>query len=283
MNDFINNLLARQKKVTSLVCGGIDPDTGNSMTYLPGSKMGPAQSIYNFCMNRVGLLAPYVCCFKLNFWFFFSELHEGIIALEWIVAYIQEKYPDIPIILDCKGGDIGNTVRQIMIATAERLELDALTINIYAGSDCATPYFGKVFPIALVRMSNKSAAELQDVPTTTGESDKTEPFYMKVARLVAKLNQSEIQCGIVAGATAPKEIGFVRKIVGGGCPILVPALGKQGGDVDKSVRNACGDKPENGIAMFNSSRGLIYAKNPKAAGGIFQRKLNHRVPVGFWN
>jgi orotidine-5'-phosphate decarboxylase len=63
-------------------------------------------------------------------------------------------------------------------------------------------------------------------------------------------------CGLVVGATYPEELKEVRAIVGD-IPILVPGIGAQGGDVEKTVRAGVTAKGDGIIA--NSSRGIIFA------------------------
>jgi orotidine-5'-phosphate decarboxylase len=61
---------------------------------------------------------------------------------------------------------------------------------------------------------------------------------------------------LVVGATYPKELKEIRSIVGD-MPFLVPGVGAQGGDVQKTVTNG---KNSKGTGMIiNSSRGIIYA------------------------
>ena len=61
---------------------------------------------------------------------------------------------------------------------------------------------------------------------------------------------------LVVGATYPEEMKKVRSLVGD-VPFLVPGIGAQGGDVEKTVRAGL-DSNKRGI-MINSSRGIIFA------------------------
>jgi orotidine-5'-phosphate decarboxylase len=64
-------------------------------------------------------------------------------------------------------------------------------------------------------------------------------------------------CGAVVGATYPDELRRIREILGDEVPLLIPGIGKQGGDVEKTVRFGMNQKGEQ--ALINSSRGIIYA------------------------
>jgi len=58
------------------------------------------------------------------------------------------------------------------------------------------------------------------------------------------------------GATYPEQLREVREVVGD-MPILIPGIGAQGGDVEKTVTAG---KDSRGWGMIiNSSRGIIFA------------------------
>jgi orotidine-5'-phosphate decarboxylase len=83
----------------------------------------------------------------------------------------------------------------------------------------------------------------------------TKPLYEKVARLAAKWNTLG-NIGLVVGATHPRELKLIRSIAPT-MPILIPGIGKQGGDLKSSVRFGCDMDGE--LAVINSSRGILYA------------------------
>ncbi len=63
-------------------------------------------------------------------------------------------------------------------------------------------------------------------------------------------------CALVVGATYPDELREVRGIVGD-MPILIPGIGAQGDDVEKTVTAG---KDSRGWGMIiNSSRDIIFA------------------------
>ena len=65
--------------------------------------------------------------------------------------------------------------------------------------------------------------------------------------------------GFVVGASNPKVLRRVRKIVGDKTPILVPGIGSQGGDVAKSVSAvaSCDDAR----FLAHSSRRILYSSS----------------------
>jgi orotidine-5'-phosphate decarboxylase len=191
-----------------------------------------------------------VCCYKPQAAYYAAEDRDDELAMT--IAYIKEKAPEVPVILDVKRGDIGSTAEQYAREAFERYAADAATVNPYMGYDAIKPFTdhaGKgVF--VLCRTSNPSAVDLQNFIFEGA------PLYEHVARLVRDKWCNDENAGLVIGATAPEELRRMREI----CPglwFLVPGVGAQGGDVEKVVKNGC-DAEGFGIAV-NSSRGIIYA------------------------
>jgi orotidine-5'-phosphate decarboxylase len=63
-------------------------------------------------------------------------------------------------------------------------------------------------------------------------------------------------CGLVVGATRPKELRRIRSLVPD-MPLLIPGIGAQGGDVRSAVRYGCAS--DGMMAIINASRSIIYA------------------------
>jgi orotidine-5'-phosphate decarboxylase len=63
----------------------------------------------------------------------------------------------------------------------------------------------------------------------------------------------------VVGATCPEELKTIRTLLGETIPILIPGIGKQGGDVEKTVKNGINTDGE--MALINSSREIIFASD----------------------
>ncbi|MDZ7378092.1 MAG: orotidine 5'-phosphate decarboxylase, partial [candidate division KSB1 bacterium] len=62
-------------------------------------------------------------------------------------------------------------------------------------------------------------------------------------------------CGLVVGATHSNELAAVRRLAPT-LPFLIPGIGAQGGDLEAAVANGTDDR--GGLALFNSSRGIIF-------------------------
>ena len=106
----------------------------------------------------------------------------------------------------------------------------------------------------LYRTSNPSAVDFQDLQIDG------DPLYVHVAKTVKKWEEFGC-CGLVAGATYPEELRKLRELMGDQSPFLIPGIGKQGGDVKKTVEY--GTNADGEMAVINSSRGIIYASDGK--------------------
>ena len=65
---------------------------------------------------------------------------------------------------------------------------------------------------------------------------------------------------LVVGATYAEQLKEIREIAED-LPILIPGVGAQKGDVEKTVKNGTDKNGE--LAIINSSRGIIYASSDK--------------------
>jgi orotidine-5'-phosphate decarboxylase len=105
----------------------------------------------------------------------------------------------------------------------------------------------------------------QDIPN----NPITMPFYRYVALRVANHWNKSGNCALVVGATYPDELREVRELVGD-MPILIPGIGAQGGDMEKTVTAG---KDSRGWGMIvNSSRGIIFASRGAALAGAARRE-----------
>lgn len=247
---FIEQLSTAWTRNNSLLCVGLDPDPKR----LPPSLLGEGGAIFSFCRAIVDATADLVCAFKPQIAYFAAQGAEE--QLERLISYIHKTYPEIPVILDAKRGDIGATAEQYAIEAFERYQADAVTINPYMGFDSIEPYLryeGRGV-ILLCRTSNPGGSDLQFLPV--GETGQ--PLYQHVAELAARSWNKGGQLALVVGATFPNEIAQVRQLVGD-MPLLIPGIGAQGGDLLATVKAG---QTANGLGMMiNSSRAILYAGN----------------------
>lgn len=208
-----------------------------------------------------------MCAYKPNTAFYEGQGVEGLVHLKNTIDYLKKSHPEIPIILDAKRGDIENTNQGYISFAFNYLGADALTLHPYMGRKSLLPFFelkDKMFFI-LCRTSNDGASEFQDL--TVG--DKL--LYEIVAEKAAREWNTNDNCGLVVGATHPDEIRSVRKIVGD-MPLLIPGIGAQGGDIEKTVRYGVDSQGEN--AIINASRSIIFSENPKEEAIKLRDEIN---------
>jgi orotidine-5'-phosphate decarboxylase len=67
-----------------------------------------AETAYEFCIDIINKTAPFAAAFKPNSAFFERLGAKGLNALKRVIEVIPK---DIPIILDCKRGDIDTTAQ----------------------------------------------------------------------------------------------------------------------------------------------------------------------------
>lgn len=232
------------------LCVGLDPIFESIPAHLHSD--GISSTLLAFNQAIIDATADYVCAFKPNAAFYEMHGAEGFAALIQTCAYIREHYPHIALILDAKRGDIGSTNIGYAVMAYDRCQADAVTVHPYLGREALEPLLSRPGRCALVlcRTSNPGAGEFQDLPVNG------EPLYMHVARAVATRWNTDNTCGLVVGATYPRELEQIRAAVGE-LPILVPGIGAQGGDIEEVVE--AGLLPDGGGLIISSSRSILYA------------------------
>ncbi len=234
----------------SLVCVGLDIDKEKMPRFIFETSKHP---YYEFNKSIIDSTKDLVCAYKLNMAFYEVLGSDGIELLKKTIEHIPK---DVVIILDGKRNDIGNTAHKYAQTLFETLHADAITINPYLGKDGITPFleYKDKCSFILCRTSNTSAGDFQDLIVSKN------PLYQVVAKKIKEWNEND-NCGAVVGATYPEELKTIRRILGDEMPILIPGIGKQGGDVKKTIKNGTNSKGK--MAIINSSRGIIFAGDGK--------------------
>ena len=152
-------LVQQIKRKGSFLCVGLDPD----IKKLPAHLLDDENPIYSFNRAIIDATAQYAVAFKPNLAFYEAQGLKGWEAFELTVKYIKENYPEIFIIADAKRGDIGNTSRLYARSFFEHLDLDAVTVAPYMGSDSVSPFLGYEgkWVILLALTSNPGSADFQ--------------------------------------------------------------------------------------------------------------------------
>jgi len=248
MSGFIQQLTRAWESNDSLAAIGLDPD----IERFPRRIAAQASPIFQFNKAIVDATADLVCAYKPQFAHYAA--YEAEDQLERTIEYIHRSYPGVPVILDSKRGDVGNTAERYAIEAFERYGADAVTVNPYLGGDALEPFlrYEDKGIVVVCRTSNPGARELQDLETGGRK------LYQVVAELVARRWNSRGNCLLVVGATYPRELAEVREIVGD-MPLLVPGVGAQGADVAQAVQN--GQTAAGTGLIISSSRAILYASS----------------------
>lgn len=242
------------------VCVGLDSDWEKIPDWFKqATGRDPLWTTVRFNEKIIEATRDLVCCYKPNSAFYEAHGDIGFQALQQTIRMINDEAPEVPVIYDGKRGDIDNTNLGYIEAAFDYLNADAITVHPYLGAESLKSLLDRkdknIF--VLCRTSNKGADEFQDLPVATGWTPAgSMPLYQYVAMMVAKDWNKNGNCGVVAGATYPTELDRIRRVVGD-MPILIPGVGKQGGDVEAVVRVG---KDSRGQGMIiNSSSGIIFA------------------------
>lgn len=247
---FIDKLNKSVQKNNSLLCVGLDPDISKFPDTIPKD---PAL-IFEFNKAIIDATADLVCCYKPNSAFFEAHGASGIEQLKKTIEYIHDACPDIPVLLDAKRGDIGNTNEHYVQYAFDYLAADAITVHPYLGTEAVEPYFttSEKGVFVLAKTSNPDSAEFQNVATDG------QPMYMRViSGFLNKFSESR-NCFFVVGATYPEELAAIRKQVGD-IPLLIPGVGAQGGKLEDII--PVGKNTESAGLIISSSRAILYASN----------------------
>jgi orotidine-5'-phosphate decarboxylase len=201
----------------------------------------------------------------------------GLRCLERTVAYARDR--GIAVIADGKRNDIGSTAEhyaQAYLRAAPGLKgaalpglgADWLTVNAYLGSDGITPFLGRepggggIF--VLVRTSNASSGEVQDLPCAGGT------VMERMAKLVAQWGAKRLgACGLsdvgaVVGATWPEQAKRLRTLMPETI-FLVPGYGAQGASAKDAL---AGIRKDGRGVLVNSSRAILGAWQGKENAGL---------------
>jgi orotidine-5'-phosphate decarboxylase len=232
---FTERLDARIAATGSSLCVGLDPRP----ELTPGD-------VGAFLREVVRQTAPYAAAFKPNMAYFEAMGVKGVQLLEDLLADLPR---EVPVVLDCKRSDIGETQRYYARGYFESWNVDAVTLNPFLGYDSLEPFLGYegkgVYLLAVT--SNPGARDLELLETAGGRL-----VFEHVQDFAARAVQDGRPCdvGLVVGLTnaAPDVLARVADL-----PLLVPGLGAQGGDL-----GALAGKARSAPLLVNVSRGILY-------------------------
>jgi orotidine-5'-phosphate decarboxylase len=246
--NFSQRLRRIQRKNNSLLCIGLDTD----LRKIPEFLFEYGDPILEFNRAIIEATSDLVCAYKLNMAFYESTGEHGWHTVHQTLARIPGGIVSIG---DAKRGDIGNSSEMYARLLVDDYEFAASTVNPYMGSDSVAPFLenAEQGAFVLVVTSNPGAKDFQYLKVGG------RPLYERVIRKARSWNARK-NCGLVVGATRPRELQRVRHLAPD-MPILIPGIGAQGGDLRSAVRYGCDAKGE--MAVINASRSIIYASRGK--------------------
>lgn len=254
MPSYSEKLQSRIDTVGAPLCVGLDPRV--ELTE------GGIDAIPSTLKQIVEETAEYAAAFKPNMAYFEAMGLRGIEILDELLGWMPR---EVPIILDAKRSDIGETQKYYARSYFENWDVDAVTLNPFLGYDTLEPFLdfeGKGIYLLAVT-SNPGSADIER--QMVGDR-----YVYELVQDFAKRAQEEgkkTDVGLVVGLTnaAPEVLERVYDV-----PLLIPGLGAQGGDVA-----ALADSGRKAPNVVNVSRGISYAGDDKS----YAERAKHWVEV----
>lgn len=238
-----NEKLAQRIKTTgSRLCVGLDPRPADS---------GGIEAIPELLKRVVGETWEQAAAFKPNMAYFEAM---GIRGLEILEEMLGNMPKEVPIILDAKRSDIGETQKYYAQSYFKNWNVDAVTLNPFLGYDTMEPFLdweGKAIYILAVT-SNPGSADFQR--QMIGDRYVFEHVQDICQRAKDENRKSDV--GMVVGLTNASDDVLARIK---DFPLLIPGLGAQGGDLD----NMAG-RGRTAPDTINVSRGIMYKDMDKS-------------------
>lgn len=276
----------------SWLCVGLDPDPEHPGW--PENLPKNADGLYSFCRAIIDRTHPYAAAYKPNMEFFLTYGPEGYEALIKVVEYIHGQFQgSIPVVLDCKKGDIGNTSKKGAQTAYDIVKADAVTLSPYVGLEALEPYLrpGK-FAYLLCRTTNDGAFQVQGMTPdmfgrdpmgdfTPGDLHREDVTYLNVARLADQANWcadpvnhedagrfsvrafgerslgEPPQLGLVVGGNKLEDLRLVLQAAPT-IEFLSPGIGAQGGNLEEALRAGAIECSGYGV-LLNQSRSIAFA------------------------
>lgn len=286
MKNIIDQLIEKIKIMKNPTVIGLDPRYEMLPKCVkdkyPKTLEGVGQAIIEYNKALIDAIYDIIPAIKPQIAFYEMYGIPGMQAFKVTCEYAKQK--GMFVIADIKRGDIGSTAQGYSNAYLGKTkieeneqslyDIDFVTVNPYMGTDCVKPFiddckkYNKGLFI-LVKTSNPSSGELQDVKLENGEE-----VYTRVAKYVEKwgeelrgeYNYSSISA--VVGATYPEQLKQLRQIA----PhtyFLIPGYGAQGGKAEDIALGF----DENGLGgIVNASRSLMCAYKSDMWKGKFEEK-----------
>lgn len=235
MKGYSQRLLNRISDTGSSLCVGLDPRP---------ERVGGVLNVESHLREVIEQTADLAAAFKPNLAYFEALGLEGLALLERLIDFIPD---EVPVVLDAKRSDIGETQKYYAKAYFEHYKVDAVTLNPFMGFDSIEPFLGfegkAVYLLALT--SNPGSADLMR------KEVEGRPLYLHVADFAAQAQDYPTAVGFVMGLT---NLGASEVCAFPDYPLLIPGLGAQGGDLKALLSGAPRQSPN----LINASRAVLF-------------------------
>ena len=239
----------------TLACVGLDPDISKMPLSITGSHASDEVKVWRFLREVIDITGPHICSYKAQKAFFdvFPKGHE---LLAKVVAYAQERYPEVIVFIDAKVGDIDNTMEAYLHNIFEEIRADGLVVNPYMGDDVLKPFelLSDKASIVLVKTSNPGADIVQNIVLSDGRM-----LWQYMLQLVAERWNKGSNLIPVLSSITDTDLSSVRQVIPDDMPILFAGYGVQGGNLNHFRQLL--DSTGRGV-FVNSSRGILYPYDP---------------------
>jgi orotidine-5'-phosphate decarboxylase len=242
----------------TLVCCGLDPDLDKIPQEITGTD---EERVLEFLTGIIDITKNHVCAYKVQK-AFFDILDEGHDVLKKVINYIHNQAPYIPVIMDCKIGDIDNTMLVYLKNIFGELKADGILVNPYMGEEVMTPFidYPEKAVAVLVKTSNPGGAVIQDLKLDNGQI-----LWQKVLEMTTSSWNKAKNLIPVVSSTASMDMSAVSQLIPQETPILLAGVGAQGGSYDDL--GLLLNQERSGV-FVNSSRVLLY--QPKKENETWQ-------------
>ncbi len=243
----------------SFLCVGLDTDINK----IPDEFKKNENPILAFNKDIIEQTADYAAAYKPNMAFYEAFGIKGLQALLETCKILNQL--NIPVVLDAKRGDIGNTAKYYAQSIFDEFNVESTTLAPYMGWDSISPFaeYKNKLSFILGLTSNQSAKDFELLEMKNGKK-----LYETVIEQIEEWRKTTPNLGLVVGATQESELEAIGKTINQ-TPLLVPGVGAQGGSLEAVVKHLFQDN----VLLINMSRSIIYADKPKEAAKKVQKQM----------
>lgn len=248
--DLIHRLDYEIATKDTIVCCGLDPD----LSRIPFDLLEPRdheRTVQRFLEVVIDITAPHVCAYKIQKAFF--DLHRNSKKLlKSTIQYVREHCPNALVVVDCKIGDIGNTMKAYLEVLFSELDADAVVASPYMGPEVWSSfyYYPQKAAFLLVRTSGMNSGLIQDVELKDGRR-----LWQYVLELVVSEWKQGRNLFPILSCSSGDDYSGLRTLLPDEMPIFLAGVGEQGGSA-RCIKDLLNSR--NRGVIVNSARALLY-------------------------